>query len=223
MYSLKITPPSLAASTLALLLTPSLVLAQGGTIGDINKPAKEVIIEPEKKPVEAKAAEIDTERFEIGLHLGVLNVEDFNANLSTGLSFTWRLMDGVLAELRYTQATTERATFEELADQDFLADSDRKFSAIEVLGGYRVLNGRSFFGRSAKIDSELYLLGGLGQASFAGNDSVSFVFGASYRTVFTDFITVNVDIRDHMFNREFIGDDKLTQNIEFSLGVNYLF
>lgn len=203
----------------------TLAQGAGGTIGDLNKKEEpeKAIIKPEKEPEAVHAAQIDTEKFEAGVFLGVMNVEDFNSNPSLGFSFSYHVTPDILAQVHYGNSKVSRASFEELEDADFLADDDRNFRYTELLGGYRVLRGRSFFSTNTKLFSDIYLLGGLGQTSFADNSSTSFVLAASYRTVVTDWMTINVDIRDHIMSREFIGDDKTTHNTELVIGFNALF
>jgi len=203
----------------------SLVIAQenGGTIGNLSKPADQPIIEPEKKPSAVKAAQIDTEKFELGIGLGVINVEDFNSNLSSGLSFTYHVSDLIIAQANYGSSKVSQATFEELNASDFISDSDRNFRYFSLSGGYKVLKGRSFFGRNTKLNTDIYILAGLGQYDFADNSKTGLMLGGSYRTVLTDWLVMNMDIRDHIANRDFIGDSKTTHNTEFVVGLNALF
>lgn len=210
-------------SVCGLALSSFSIAQNTGTIGDMNKPKDEPIIEPEKRSTPVKAAQIDTEKFELGAALGVLNVEDFNSNPVLGLSFTYHINKRYIAQLHYGVSDVDKATFEELAGSDFLSDGDREFSYIELTGGYKLLEGRSLLSSRTKLNSSIYAIAGLGQAEFADNSSTSFVLGASYRTVITDWMTLNVDIRDHIMSRDFIGDSKTTHNTEFVVGLNALF
>ena len=205
----------------AILALSAATAAQAQTIGDLNEPEDTAIITPEKQPEPVHAAQIDTEKYELGVFIGALNVEDFNANGILGLGFTYHINETFIAQVNLGQSTISKATFEE--DSDFLTDDDRKFQYLEVTGGYKVLSGRSFWGSNTKMNSDIYLIAGLGQTAFADNQTTSFVFGGSYRTVITDWMTLNIDIKDHVFNRDFIGDNKTTHNTELSLGINALF
>ncbi len=206
---------------LAFITLSPMLMAQ--TIGSLNQEKKEPVIEPEKQPEVARSAQIDTESFELGVYAGVLNIEDFNSNPVVGLSFLYHINKKFTAQALYGTSKVSKATFEELTDSDFLSDEDRNFQYLELLGGYKLLSGRSFLGSSTKLDSDLYLNAGFGQMSFADSSSVGLVIGGSYRLVVTDWMTMNFDIRDHIFNREFIGDSKVTHNTEFSIGFNALF
>ena len=72
-------------------------------------------------------------------------------------------------------------------------------------------------------ESEIFLLTGLEQVKFAGNSETGLTFGLSYRVVLTNWLTSNIDFREHLFKRDFIGDSKQTFNTEFRWGLNFLF
>lgn len=201
-----------------------LIASAQNTIGDAASGQSENtvrIIEPKKDVEVAKAAAIDDERFELGGFTGVLAVEDFNANLAWGLSLTYHISTRFVAQVNYGVSDIEKATLE--GDNNFLSDSDREFIYTNFLAGYKILPGRSFLGKSTKYNSDIYLLGGLGRIEFAGDTNTSFVFGTSYRVVFTDALTGNLDFRGHMVDRDFLDDDKTTFNPELVFGLNILF
>lgn len=186
-----------------------------------NKPVK--VIEPDKVVDTAQVAAIDTERFEFGPYLGLLSVEDFNSNPVTGLSFSYHINNKFIAQVNYGVSTVGKAAFEEIAGSNFLAEDDYDFEYINLLAGYKLLDGRSFLGKRHKYNSAIYLLAGVADVSFAANDNTGMVVGVSYRAVITDWLTLNLDLRDTMVNREFLNDDKQTHNTEMLIGVNGLF
>jgi outer membrane beta-barrel protein len=207
------------APLLAFALLP---LASFANEGDIEiKPVK--VVDPKVDRREVNGAAIDTERFEVGVFSGVLSVEDFSSNLLYGVSASYHISDRWLLQLNYGQSDVEKSTYEEVIDSSFLSDDDRQFEYYHVLGGYNLFPGRSFLGEKSKYNSGIYLLAGVGNTRFAGNDNFTLVFGGSYRVVATDWLTCSLDLRDHIVEREFIDDKKSTHNIEMSIGVNVLF
>ena len=210
------------------LVFTSLVLAQnntqGKTISDISDNDGSVrIIDPKKEVSVAKSAAIDTENFELGLFAGFLAVEDFSSNLVYGASFSYHITPSFLAQLNYGTSDVNKATFEDVANASFLSDGDRAFEYYNILAGYRILRGRSFFGANKKYNSDIYLLAGIGSVDFAGSSNSSFVLGTSYRVVLTDAIVANLDIRGHSVERDFLDDSKRTFNTEYVFGLNFLF
>lgn len=181
------------------------------------------VVEPDKKTDDAHAAILDTERYEVGAYTGFLSVEDFNTNPVLGVSVIYHLNSKWYAQFNYGSSSVSRATFEDVVGGDFLAESDRDFNYATITAAWQVMHGRSYFGTSGKYNSGFYLLGGVGNVEFAGNSGSSLVLGASYRLIRTDWLSLNIDYRNHIFKREFIGDDKQTFNNELVLGVNYFF
>jgi outer membrane beta-barrel protein len=184
-----------------------------------NKPVK--IIEPDKTVTSVQPAAIDTERFELGAYVGLLSVEDFNTNPVTGISLSYHINDSFIAQANYGVSTVSKAAFEEREDASYLEDYD--FTYINLLAGYKVLDGRSFLGKRQKFNSAIYVLAGAADVSFADNSKTGMVFGASYRAVITDWLTVNLDVRDTIVEIELLDDSKKTHNTEMAIGVNALF
>lgn len=190
------------------------------TYGD-SKPV--TVIEPDKKMPSVQVAAIDTEKFELGAYVGLLSVEDFNTNPVTGISFTYHINSKFIAQANYGVSTVGKAAFEKVAGGNFLAEDDYDFEYVNLLAGYNLLDGRSFLGKRHKFNSAIYLLAGVADVSFAGNDKTGMVIGASYRAVVTDWMTINLDLRDTIVDREFLDDKKKTNNTEMVIGVNALF
>jgi outer membrane beta-barrel protein len=184
-----------------------------------NKPVK--IIEPDKTVTSVQPAAIDTERFELGAYVGLLSVEDFNTNPVTGFSLSYHINDSFIVQTNYGTSAVGKASFEEREDASFLKDYD--FTYVNLLAGYKVLGGRSFLGKRQKFNSAIYLLAGAADVSFNENSKTGIVFGASYRAVITDWLTVNLDVRDTIVDREFLENSKKTNNTEMVIGVNALF
>ena len=198
----------------------SLQLAQN-TIGG-GKSVR--IIEPEKDVPIAKAAAIDDEKFQIGVFTGFLAAEEFNTNPVLGASLVYHINDRWIGQLNYGSSDVDKATFE--GDNNFLTDSQREFSYTALLAGYRILKGRSFWGKKDKFNSDLYLLAGLGRVDFGRTKSnTSFVIATSYRVVLTDSLVANLDFRGHSVDGIEISEneDQNTFNTELVFGLNFLF
>lgn len=181
------------------------------------------VVKPPERTDHARRAAIDSENFELGAYLGALSVEDFSTQVSVGLTLNYHISSRFLVQAHYAQSDVERATFEEISGGNFLSDSDRTFEHLSVLAGYRLAEGRSFFGEDRKFNSYIYVLAGPSQVSFAGEDNTGLALGLSYKTVLTDWATLNLDVRDIVVDRAFLGDEKTTHNTELAIGLNLLF
>lgn len=177
------------------------------------------VIDPDKKVASANPAALDTEHFEVGFYTGLMSVEDFNTNPVFGASLRYYINEKFLVEGSVGTSETERANTE--GNLDF--NPERDFSYVSISGGYQFLKGRSFWGKKRKYNTGLYVLGGIEQVDFADETNTGFVIGVSYKTVLTDWLTINFDLKDHIVSRDFIGDSKTTQNTEMIFGINTIF
>lgn len=217
--------------SLMALLSP----AYSQTIGEIGDETKKVnegapvkIIEPEKEAPSVRYAAIDDEKFELGIFVGNLALEDFSSSFVSGFAFSYHISPQWLGQLAYGTSKAGKAVYEEQGEGNILED-DRKYSYYALSAGYRILPGRSFFGENAKFNSDLYLLGGINSTTFDDHRSTGYHFGTSYRIVFTDALVANLDFRTYSYKRKndssgvLLVDGKQTLNNELSVGLNWLF
>ncbi len=181
------------------------------------------IIKPSKKMTKAKSAAIDTESFELGIYLGSISIEDFGTNQLSGISFVYHINPKFIASVSYATSDISKATFEDVIGSDFLSKDDRKFDITQIQAGYRLFHGRSFLNARHKYNSQLYLTAGIEDIQFAGESHTGLVIGSTYKVVATDWLTLDLNLKDHLFERDFLSDKKLTNNLEFSIGLNALF
>lgn len=171
---------------------------------------------------ENAANTIDPGQFELGPFAGMLSVEDFGTEVVAGLELTYHLRDDWLLQASYGRSETEKAAFE-TSQREFLSGDDRDFEYFAFTGAYRLIHGRSFLGSDLRFYSDIRVLLGPERVSFAGSDEWGFNAGLSYRVAFSDSFSANVDFREHVVEREFIGDEKTTMNTELRVGFNVLF
>ena len=190
--------------------------------GDIKIQSVQVV-DPKTERREINSPAIDSERFEAGVYMGFLSVDGFNTNLLYGITGSYHINAKWLAQINYGTSNVDKNTYEDVVSGSFISDGDRDFEFFDVLAGYKLFPGRSYSGSNRKLDSNIILLAGFGQTSFAGEDNLSITFGTSYQLVLTDFMTCNVNFKDHIVDYELLGTSSLTHNLEFSIGVNALF
>jgi len=58
---------------------------------------------------------------------------------------------------------------------------------------------------------------------FADDSHFTVNVGAGYRFLLTDWISLHVDFRDHIFKSDLLGKDKTTHNLEATAGVGFFF
>ena len=203
---------------LAAVAGPSSALAAEGS--DVP----EQVIQPEIDRREIKRPRIDTEDFEIGAYAGIMSVEDFGTNTVVGARLAYHITESFFIEGNYGQTETSETSFELLSGGvQLLADDERDLTYYNISFGYNVLPGEIFIGRKRAFNSAFYVVAGAGSTEFAGDDHFTLSFGMGYRLLPTDFMSLRVDVRDHMFDMDLFGEEKTTHNIEAHLGLNIFF
>ena len=76
--------------------------------------------------------------------------------------------------------------------------------------------------RSA-FNTSLYLIAGVGNTDFAGDDRFTVNFGAGFRLLPTDWFAVHLDARDYVFDIDVVGEEKTSHNISYHLGFTFFF
>jgi outer membrane beta-barrel protein len=182
------------------------------------------VIQPEIDRREIGLDKIDTEDFELEAFTGLLSVEDFGANAVFGARAAYHISEGLFFEATYAQSTTTETSYERLSGSTkLLTPSQRELSYYNLSLGYNLLPGEVFIGRNWAFNTELYIIGGVGSTHFAGDDRLTTNFGAGFRFLATDWLALHLDVRDHMFEIDLLGSNKLSHNLEFTGGVSAFF
>ncbi len=207
--------------SLSLMLLTLPLSAQEAIEGNLRS---EPVVQPEIARRDIVEPEIDTEDFEIGGYVGFLSIEDFGTNPVYGLRFAYHVTESFFLEAAVGTSDADKTSFELLSGNvQLLTDDQREFTYYNLSLGYNVLPGEVFLGGSHAFNSQFYLIGGVGSTRFAGNDEYTVNLGAGYRLLFTDWLSLHLDVRDHMFDSDLLGQEKTTHNIEIHSGLTIFF
>ncbi|MEP1447312.1 MAG: outer membrane beta-barrel domain-containing protein [Paraglaciecola sp.] len=181
------------------------------------------VIEPTVSRRDINEANIDSENFEFGVLVGVLSVEDFSSSMVLGVRAAYHVNEDFFVEATYGQADAGETSFEVLSGgAPFLTDDERNYRYYNVSLGYN-LNGETFFTDRLVFNSATYFTVGAGSTEFGGDERFTLSLGAGYRLLLTDYFALHVNLKDHLFNSELIGEEKTTHNIEYGLGATFFF
>ncbi|MET0108137.1 MAG: outer membrane beta-barrel domain-containing protein [Candidatus Thiodiazotropha sp.] len=185
---------------------------------------EDLLIEPEIARREIVEPEIDSEDFEIGIYAGLMNIEDFGTSGVFGARFAYHLTESIFVEAAIGTTEAKETSFEQLGgDVQLLADDDRDFTYYNLSAGYNLLPGEVFLGGKYAYNSQFYLIAGIGSTRFAGDDEFTVNVGAGYRLLINDWLTLHLDVRDHMFESDLLGETKTIHNFELHGGLTYFF
>lgn len=183
------------------------------------------VVEPDVQQRKVYEAGIDSEFFEVGAFSGLMSVEDFGSTSVSGFKASFHATEDFFLQANYGTATVGKTSYERLSGDDvsILSDDERELNYYDLLVGYNIFPGESFITQNLTFNSAFYLVGGAGNTEFAGDNNFTLVLGTGYRVILNDWITWNLDYRDHIFETELLGEKKQTHNIEFSSSVTFFF
>lgn len=207
-----------------MMLAASFAWAADESVANDKNSAQQQVIQPAIERRTIDIDKIDTEDFEVGVFAGLLSVEDFGANMVVGARAAYHITEAVFFEAAYGISETSETSYERLSGGAALLTSDeRKLTYYNISVGYNLLPGEAFIGEGWAFNTALYAIGGVGNTSFAGDDFFTANIGAGYRFLATDWLAAHIDVRDHIFNIDLLGDEKTAHNLEISGGITVFF
>jgi outer membrane beta-barrel protein len=197
----------------------------GKATGDDTKPEAVQVIKPEVQPREVDEAAIDDESFEIGLYAGILDIDNFGSEPLYGINASYFATEDFFLQLNYAVSKAGHTSFEDLSGKNvrLLTDSERDYTYYNALVGYNIFPGEVFMTSKLTFNSAFYLVGGVGNTKFGGEDNFTTTLGTGYRIVLRDWLTWHIDFRDHIFKSDIIKQNQTTHNIELSSGLTWFF
>ena len=182
------------------------------------------LIEPQIERVDFDEAMIDANDFEIAIYAGALAVENFDTNAVYGLRIGYHVSEDFFVQASYGTSKVGETSFETLSGgAPLLSDSERDLHYYLVSLGFNLLPGEVFLTDSTTFNSVLYVSGGLGSTDFAGDDRYTIALAVGYRTLFTDSFSIDIEMRDLIFDVDIFGEDETTNNLELTIGLNLFF
>jgi outer membrane beta-barrel protein len=182
------------------------------------------VIEPELDRSRATVPDIDSENVEIGAYYGILSIQDFKTSDVYGVTAAWHITEDLFFEASYGAAEGDLTSFEELSGgAPLIDDDDREFIRYDISLGWNVLPGEIFIGRNRAFNSSLYLIAGVGNTTFAGDDNFTVNVGLGYRLLLNDWLALRFDARDYIFDRTLFAQDETTHNLELRTGFTVFF
>lgn len=182
------------------------------------------VIEPQVERRTVKVPTIRSSNIELGAYYGELSIQDFGAQPVAGLRFDYHISEDLFTEVTYGRAKGGRTSFEELSGNiQLLSDAERHFTYYNLSLGYNFLPGEVFIGRNLAMTSALYMIGGIGNVTFAGNHNFAVNFGAGFRVLPTDWLALHIDVQDLVFKSNDIGFYQLKNNLQATIGATVFF
>lgn len=167
--------------------------------------------------------DIDSENIEIGIFGGVIGIEDFGSDTLVGARIGYHINENFFLEASYGQSTAGETSFEVLSGgAQFLTEEERDYVYYDISVGYN-FNGEVFVTDSLVFNTDFFVTLGAGNTDFAGDERFTVSAGVGYRILVTDYLSVRIDVRDHIFNSDIIGEEKSVHNLSGALSLTVFF
>ena len=183
----------------------------------------EQVIQPQidRRPV--KVLHIPSNDFEFGLFTGVYNTEYFGSDLVGGVRLGYHITEDFFSEAVYGDTRATDQVYRQILPGGIFPSQVQKLRYYELDGGINVLPGEVFFWKNKARPCALYLIAGVGSTKFLNQWHFTPNAGFGVRVWLANWASLQVDMRDHIFSLDVLGQQRATQNLEFSGGVTFFF
>ena len=182
------------------------------------------IITPDLERRHIKEADLDTEDFEAGLFYGLLSLEDFGSNPVQGITFSYHITEDFFAQANYATSKAQKTSYELLSGGvELLTKDQRNVNYYNISFGYNLLPGQVYVTEKWHFNTGVYLIGGAGNTQFAEKNYFTYNLGAGFKFYATDWLLLDLSMRDYSFSHELFGVSKKTNNLESRIGLSLFF
>ncbi len=209
---------------LMLLVSTSLYAQTADEVTEDITEDDESLIEPQIERTEFDESLIDSEDFEISVYAGMLSIEDFGVEMLTGFKIAYHVNEDFFVQAAIGESEAGETSFEVLSGgAPLLSDDERTLEFYQFNVGYNLFPGEAYISDETTLNDTFYLVFGVGNTEFAGDDRATVNYGFGYRILFFDAFSFNADLRDHVFDMDLFGEKKKTHNLEYSLALGWYF
>lgn len=188
-----------------------------------DAPPAEQPVQPQVERRALRLPRFPSADLELGLFAGSYAVQNFGTQVVSGLRLGYHLTEDWFVEAAIGRATVSDEAFRRVLPGGVLNPGDEKLQYLNLSAGYNVLPGEVFIGRDRALPTQLYLLAGTGTTRFNGQRAQTFNLGLGWKVYLQDRWALRVDLRDHLFPLDLLGQRDHTQNLELSGGLSFLF
>ena len=206
-----------AALAAVLAIAPIVASAQD------QKPANEQVIVPEVDRRPIKLPKFPSTDFEIGTYVGSYATKNFGTSLVYGVRLGYHITEDFFVEAVYGQTKVSDESFRQILPGGVFVSEKEKLTYYNLSAGVNILPGEVFVLRNYAFPSQLYLIGGVGSTNFNQQRRQTFNVGMGWRVFFKDWVSLQIDMRDHIFSLDLLGKRQSTQNLEFTGGIAFHF
>lgn len=188
-----------------------------------QQPANEQVVVPDVDRRDVNVPRIPSNDFEVGLFTGVYATESFGSSIVGGLRVGYHITEDFFVEGAYARTKVSDEAFRRILPGGVFGSDEETLTYYNVSVGYNILPGEVFLGSRRAKASAIYLIAGIGSTKLADQSNQTINFGLGTRVFLADWASVQVDMRDHMFSYDLLGERKSTHNLELTMGLTFFF
>ncbi len=208
---------------IALLAIAAATIGVAARAADPPPPPNEQVVVPEVDRRGIRLPRFPTSDFEIGVLGGTYSTQNFGTSFVGGLRLGYHITEDFFVEGIYGLTNVTDKDFRLVLPGGIFPNEKERLTYYNISVGYNVLPGEIFVGSAHAFPSQFYLIGGVGSTKLASQTKPTFNFGAGYRVYFSDHAAIQIDVRDHVFSLDLLGQRQSTQNLELTLGLTGYF
>lgn len=186
-------------------------------------PASGQVVVPEVQRREVKLPRIPSKDIELGVLLGTYSTQNFGASMVGGLRLGYHITEDFFVEGAFAQTQVKDDNYRQVLPGGLFPTGKETLKYVTLSAGYNVLPGEIFIGRNNARASQVFLLAGLGSTKFGDQRKQSFNLGVGLKVLLGERTALRVDMRDHIYSLDLLGQRERTQNLELTAGLSYFF
>ena len=213
-------------NTRRLLIVLSLAASALPALAQSTAPApapSEPVVVPEVDRRDVRKPRYPSNDFEVGLYTGVYATENFGTSWVYGARVGYHLTEDFFVQGVYAQTKVTDEAFRQILPGGVFESQTQKLNYYNLSVGYNILPGEVFLFSSRARPSQLFIIGGVGSTKFVDQNKPTFNFGFGFRVFLTDYASLQLDLRDHIFSLDLLGKSQSTQNLELTTGLSFYF
>jgi outer membrane beta-barrel protein len=219
-HSNRFRPAWLAAAVLCMGAARAAAPAPEASVDPSNS---DQVIVPQVERREVHKPRYPSNDFQGTFYLGGYSAEQFGASGTLGARLAYHITEDWFAEASYGQTKINDKSFRQVLPGGVLLAPYERLQTYDLSLGYNVFAGEAFFGTRTARAYQTYVTAGLGNTIFDTERAQTWVYGVGSRLFFGDSWAVRVDVRNHLYKFDLLGQRQLSQNYELTAGASYFF
>ena len=205
---------------LTLAASAPCALAQSTQPAPTSTPSEPVVV-PQVDRRDVRLPKYPSNDFELGLYTGAYATENFGTSWVYGARVGYHLTEDFFVQGVYAQTKVSDESFRQILPGGIFESKTQKLDYYNLSVGYNILPGEVFLLSSRARPSQLFIIGGVGSTKFVDQRKPTFNFGFGFRVFLTDYASLQLDLRDHIFSLDLLGKSRSTQNLELTTGLSF--